>query len=86
MNTSSYFLGYETSAVMDRVCLPSSAVLSQGLATVATTMTSAVQTTSFANLVTDTQNVIIYLYKELAVVIMWDRYDCSDIIDLYVLA
>ena len=57
MNTSSYFLGYETSLVMDRICLPSSAVLTQGLSTVATTLTSAVQTTSFANLITDTQNV-----------------------------
>lgn len=64
MNTTNYFIGYETSMAMDRICLPSSAVLAGGLATVATSMTSAVQTTSFANLVTDTQNVKhLFIYR-----------------------
>ena len=63
MNTANYFLGYETSLVMDRVCLPSSAVLANGLSTVATTLTSSMQTTSFANIVTDTQNVLIFIFR-----------------------
>lgn len=54
MDTSSYFLGYETTLVMNRVCLPSSTVLTNGLSSVATSLTSAIQTTSFANIVTDT--------------------------------
>lgn len=36
MNSNSIFLGYETTAVLGRLCMPSASVISDGLATAAT--------------------------------------------------
>ena len=57
LNSSSYFLGYETTPVMGRLCLPSSAVIANGLATVITSLTTALEGSSFGNLVSDVENV-----------------------------
>lgn len=55
---------------MNRICIPSTAVLSNGLSTVASTLTSAVQTSSFGNMITDVENVIIQINIELAMASM----------------
>lgn len=60
------YIGYETTPVLNRVCLPSSSVLTNGLADYAANLTSSLQQGSFASLTTDIQNVSYYLTLELA--------------------
>ena len=57
MNSSSVVLGYETTLALDRVCLPTATVLSNGLSSVANSITSSLQEGEFASLITDVKNV-----------------------------
>jgi len=43
MNSSSHNLGYETTLTLDRVCLPTTDVLANGLSSFAQTLTSKLQ-------------------------------------------
>lgn len=52
-------LGYETTSVLDRVCGPSSAALTNALKDVITNFTSSLQQGSFASLTSDVNNVIL---------------------------
>ena len=53
------YIGYETTAILNRVCLPSSAVLSNALKDYATQISTALQQGSFASLTKDVQNVTV---------------------------
>lgn len=58
--TVNAILGYETTAVLDRVCAPSSAALTNALKDVITNFTSSLQQGSFASFTSDVNNVILW--------------------------
>ncbi len=43
LNSSSVKIGYETTLVLDRVCIPTTTVLSNGLSEAAASITSSLQ-------------------------------------------
>ena len=61
--SGSDFIGYETSVTIDRVCMPSSAVLSDAFASALESISSSMQSGEFASMVSDIENVSLDLYR-----------------------
>ena len=79
------FIGYETSLVVSRVCMPSSAVLSDAFSDVVSSLSSSMKTGSFSSITSDIENVLIYSILELAMVIMCGGFFSCGFFDFYVL-
>lgn len=60
--TKGDIIGYETTSVLDRVCIPSPAVMTNALKDVMNKFTDKLQQGSFASLTTDVKNVNILLF------------------------
>lgn len=76
--SASSYIGYESTAVIERVCIPSSAVLSDAFKDVVNNITTTLQAGQFATLVQDVKNVNNILIIELAMAFGWSRIcDCN---------
>lgn len=53
------YIGYETTAVLDRICMPTPSVLTSALQNVTNSLVGAIQQGSFASLTSDVKNVSI---------------------------
>lgn len=79
------FIGYETSVTLDRICMPSSTVLSNALSDVLDSLTTEIRSGEFASMSEDISNVITFFIVELAMDSMWSRNGCGHLTDLHVL-
>ena len=51
--SGSDFIGYETSLLVDRVCMPSSAVIGDAFSSVVSSLSSSMKTGSFSSMTSD---------------------------------
>ena len=84
--SGSDFIGYETSVTIDRICMPSSAVLSDAFAAVVDSLSSSMQTGDFASMTSDVENVRTSSNIELAVAAVRDCFCCYCLPRVHVLA
>jgi hypothetical protein len=61
-STNTPIVGYESTATLGRICIPTAAVFSSAFSTVSATFSSALSQGDLANFITDLKNVIKY-YK-----------------------
>lgn len=81
---SSDYIGYESTSVIDRVCIPDIAVLNNGFKSVLTNITTTLQTGQFATMVQDVKNVTHTLILELAMAVGSSRIRNCDFPPFYV--
>jgi hypothetical protein len=81
--TSSLIVGYESKAIIGRICMPVDAVFTNSFKSFATTFSSSLQQGDLANFISDLKNVDLINNIELAMATRGIRVRLTNVIHLY---